>query len=172
MKTFAIQNYNSTLNYQYKKSEDNSQTIISTNKQKTSLTSFTASYGSTPPSFFKRVWDYEKLLLFSKSDSEMERFAEYFHKRSDYELGDIASSYVTKDGDYTAGAYKKLKAAVDKIQEKRSRISNEISRLKASTYSSDNQKLKELNSEIQRLDAKADAFDEIKQLYTKRVINW
>lgn len=108
-------------------------------------------------------WSWKKLRILERSDKEMNDMAEFFHKKDDWELQQIAegNSFVVSQ-DKIQKAYKKLKAAVDKVVYKKQQIEKRVELGNEDSFT-----LNLLKSELERLDEKADDTQLIEKLYKK-----
>ena len=108
-------------------------------------------------------WSWNKLRILERSESEMKEMAEYFHKKDDWELRQIAEgNSVFVSDDKIQSAYEKLKTAVDIVLSKKEQIEDKIN-----SGSVDRSTLNILESELERLDEKAENTRMIEKLYKK-----
>ena len=125
---------------------------------KTTNTSFGACFAKKVVHY--KEWNWNKLRILERSDSEMIDLAEYFHKMSDHELENVAfgNKFFNKASRIQA-AYDRLKKAVDTVNTKKNQmkeavcLGNPLSNI--------------LQQEIDRLDAKADNSQEQEKLFKK-----
>ena len=89
--------------------------------------------------------------------------AEFFHKKDDWELRQIAegNSFLVSE-DKIQKAYKKLKSAIDKVLRKKSQIEEKIN-----NGNNDDFTIRMLKSELDRLNDKAENVQLIEKLYKK-----
>lgn len=108
-------------------------------------------------------WSWKKLRILERSDKEMIDMAEFFHKKDDWELRQIAegNSFLVSE-DKIQKAYKKLKSAIDKVLRKKSQIEEKIN-----NGNNDDFTIRMLKSELDRLNDKAENVQLIEKLYKK-----
>lgn len=128
------------------------------NKQSNNNVNFGACFAKKVVRY--KEWSWNKLRILERSDSEMNDMAEYFHKMSDYELEQIAdgNTYFVSQSNIQA-AYEKLTKAVNNVRQKRNQMEEAIRSGSPLAYV--------LQSELDRLDAKADNSQAMEELYKK-----